>query len=297
MDINFLRTCLADGMSTRDIEKLCDKKRSTISYWINKYNLKEDMKYKKTDKYSFEKIDNKEKAYALGFILADSGINRNNLVEISVSIEDSIVCEFIANVINGKVMYDYTYDKKSRRFPRARLIKKIPDIVKFTGGEKKENRHFPRISKDLERYLLQGFFDADGCITWGYRKDRNRIWQKVSFTSQRKLLEGVQKYLYKTLGISTVLRPKGNEKCFVLEIANRNDVLNFCNYIYPDENFLVLNRKYLKYNALRLELEENGEMAGVPQYRAELAEQEGVETNGDLATNLNNHNSIQDYIK
>ena len=39
MDKNFLKKCLEQGMSTRDIEKICDKKRSTISYWINKYDL------------------------------------------------------------------------------------------------------------------------------------------------------------------------------------------------------------------------------------------------------------------
>ena len=39
MNKEFLKECLEKGMSTRDIEKICDKKRSTIAYWINKYNL------------------------------------------------------------------------------------------------------------------------------------------------------------------------------------------------------------------------------------------------------------------
>lgn len=49
-------------MSTRDIEKICDKKRSTISYWINKYNLIDSSHYQKYNNYRFEKIDTKEKA-------------------------------------------------------------------------------------------------------------------------------------------------------------------------------------------------------------------------------------------
>ena len=40
-----------------------------------------------------------------------------------------------------------------------------------------------------------------------------------------------------------------------------NDVIKFCEHIYPNEDFIILNRKYLKYKALRLELEENGEGA------------------------------------
>ena len=174
MDKNFLEECLNKGMSTRDIEKICDKKRSTISYWINKYHLKEKSKYNKTENYRFEKIDTPEKAYCLGFILADSYINKTN-IEISVEISDKYVLDFISSVIGGNVQCDYTYDKKSRRFPRARLIKKIVDITKFTGGYLKKDRHYPRIRDDLERYLILGLFDSDGCITWGRRKDKNRI--------------------------------------------------------------------------------------------------------------------------
>ena len=140
----------------------------------------------------------------------------------------------------------------------------------FFGGEKKVDRHYPRIRDDLERYLLQGLFDADGCITWGYRKDKGRIWHKVSFTSQLKILQGVQQYLINKLGIASVIRPKAKENCYVLEFSNKSDVVKFCEHIYPDDDFVILKRKHLKYKALRLELEENGESNRIGcQYRAE----------------------------
>ena len=75
MDKDFLKECLNKGMSTRDIEKICDKSHNTISYWIQKYDLQKKSKFYKTDNYKFEKIDTKEKAYTLGFILADGSIN------------------------------------------------------------------------------------------------------------------------------------------------------------------------------------------------------------------------------
>lgn len=294
MEQKFLEECLQNRMSTRDIEKICDKDHRTISYWINKYNLNKMSQYNKSENYKFEKIDSKEKAYALGFILADAAINQTN-IELSVALKDKEVVDYISNVVNGNVHCSYIYDKKTRRFPRARLIKRIIDITKFTGGYAKADRHFPRIREDLEKYLIQGLFDADGCLTWGIRKDKNRLWQKISFTSQLKILEGVQKYLINKLQISTILRPKVNENCYILEFSSLKDVLHFCNHIYSDENFIILKRKYLKYKALRLELEENGESSNNNcQYRAEPTEWEGVETSGDLAINLNNHISIQD---
>ncbi len=260
MDKAFLEKCLGAGMSTRDIEKVCGLKKSTIGYWINKYGLNEQNRFKKLDKYVFEKVDTKEKAYVLGFLLADSAINQKKMVEISVALSDKEVVEFISGVISSNVTYDHAIDKKAHRFPRARTSMRISDITKFTGGEKKEDRHYPIVRDDLERYLIQGFFDADGCITYGRRKDKNRIWQKVCFNSQLGILEGVQKYLIKQFGISTVIHPKsGNEKCYIMEFSNRDDVMKFCQHIYPDDSFIILHRKYSKYSALRLELEENGE--------------------------------------
>lgn len=293
MDKHFLEQCLEKGMSTRDIEKICDLNHRTISYWINKHGLANISKYKKTEIYRFNRIDTKEKAYALGFILADSAIDQKDGIEISVGIQDKEVLEYISKVIGGNITYSHVVDKRTRRFPRARLNKRVADIKKFIGGPLKKDRHYPRVRSDLERYLVQGFFDAEGCITWGRRKDKNRIWQKVCFSSQLKILEGLQRYILKNLDISTVVRPRSGEDCYILEFANKEDVLKFCDHIYSDEDTVVLKRKYLKYKALRLELEDNGESDGGRQYRAEPAEREGVETSGDTAMCLNDRISIQ----
>ncbi len=259
MNKDYLEKCLENGISTRQIEKDCGLNHRTISYWISKYGLNDKSKYRKYDNYKFEKIDTKEKAYILGFLLADAAIDEKNSVEISVALNDKEIVEYISSILQCNIIYDHTFEKKSRRFPRARFNKRIVDILKFTGGRLKVNRHYPRVRDDLERYLIQGLFDADGCLTFGYRKDKNRLWQKISFTSQLKILEGVQQYLIKKLNISTTLRPKGKEKCYVLEFANLIDVITFLDHIYPNDSYVILKRKYLKYKALRLELEENGE--------------------------------------
>ena len=54
------------------------------------------------------------------------------------------------------------------------MQKKIVDILKFTGGRLKADRHYPRVRDDLERYLIQGLFDADGCLTFSRRKDKHK---------------------------------------------------------------------------------------------------------------------------
>lgn len=294
MDKQFLKECLEKGMSSRDIEKLpnVNIKRSAISYYIHKYNLESFMKYKKLqyNENYFNSIDSKEKAYILGYLLADGYIT-NSQLEFGCALTDKEILDFIAEQLNANVNIDKTFDKKTRRFPRARIKienkKIVKDLLRYAIG-RKENRTFPYINKDLQHYMLLGFFDGDGCLTWGKRKDRNRLWQKVSFTSSYKLLYAIQKLLQK-LKITSSLHPKTNENCYVLELASKEDVKKILSYMYGDEDFIVLHRKFDKYNALRLELGELDETTKrTTSSQASDLSLEGVETTGEKMESLNN---------
>jgi hypothetical protein len=257
MDKELLEKLIREGKSTRQIQQITGVGNTMVGYYAKKYELNHLFKYQQKPSYAFNKIDTKEKAYILGFILADGHISEKDSVSITVQQRDCNVIEFIAQYINGFVTYSNVYNKESRIFPHTTTIKCIKDIRKFVGGRLKNDRHYPIVKPSMEKYLLQGVFDADGCITWGRRKDKNRIWQKISFTSSLNILLGIQQMLLKHLDISTSIFPKGSEKCFVLSFANKKDVIKFLDYIYADD-FIILKRKYLKSNALRLELEENG---------------------------------------
>lgn len=247
MNRKLLEKYLEKGLTQQEIAKIVGKAKSTIGYWITKYGLNDKSKYKKP-KYKnpkmFNKIDTPEKAYIIGYALADGDIN-DNVVEFGCCLEDKKILQFIAEYIGANYTEDLTYIPKTKRFPRARIaignLDLITDFNKHCSS--KENKHCPIIPKNLEKYLVQGFFDGDGCLTWGRRKDRNRLWQKISFTSSLKILEGIQQILLKQCAISTIIRPKSNENCFVLEFANREDVLKFLNFIYPNDSFIILKRK------------------------------------------------------
>lgn len=250
---------LLEKKTNREIAELIGCPYQTIQYYIKKYNLTLYQDKHKLPNYKINKIDTKEKAYLLGVVCCDGAISGNDIIELSVTKSDIELLNFIAKYINGRVYTDNFYDKKIRHFPRARLVKKIPDIKTFIGGALKKDRHFPIVKQEFIRYSLLGAFDADGCLTWGRRKDKNRLWYKISFSTSLSIATGIQNVLIKNLNISTTIRPKSNEKnCYIIEFSNKNDVIKFLEYIYQD-NFIVLHRKYSKYKALRLELEENGE--------------------------------------
>lgn len=249
---------LERGLTTRQISNETGISKSNVGYLVRKYNFQNLYEKPKYPPFYFGSIDSKEKAYLLGFIIADGAICNDNVVEIDVAIQDEELALFLAGLLGVKCREDLTYIPQKRRFPRFRMVRKIRDIRQFVGGTLKAQRNVPIISKSLEVYLLRGIFDADGCITWGYRKDRNRLWHKINITSALEILSTVQKILYK-IGIASVVRPKKNENCFVLEFSNKADVEKFYDYLYNDTDFMPLKRKFDKYNALRLEL---GEIRG-----------------------------------
>lgn len=290
-----LENFLKEGKTTREIGLILGVANTTISRYIRNYNLNNLYSKPKYLPYHLTKIDSKELAYMLGFTIADSSIN-NEIVEISIAINDSELMDLFSSLLGIKSFEDLTLVKEKRRFPRVRLVRKIVGINKFIGGNKKKDRNVPIIQKDLEVYLIRGIFDADGCITWGYRKDRNRIWHKVSFTSSLGILISVQKVLYK-IGISTIVRPKANEDCYVLEFANKRDILKFYDYLYADKSFIPLKRKFDNYNALRLELGELSENTNctILSCATDLSV-ESAETTGELNGTLNNQSSTQDLF-
>lgn len=255
------------------------------------------MKYSKSiyNENYFNIIDTKEKAYILGYTLADGYIN-NSTIEYGCAIVDKEILEFIGSQIGAKVQEDLVYNSKYQKFLRVRIVignkNLVRDINKLSAGIK-ENKTFPRIKKELEHYMLLGFFDGDGCLTWGYRKDRNRIWQKVNFTGSYKLLLAIQKHITK-LGIVSALRPKSNENCFVLELSSKKDVLQILSYMYGKEDLIVLHRKYNKYNALRLELGEFEETTIISTTSSQATNHfvEGVETTGGKMGFLNNQQEL-----
>lgn len=290
-----LENFLKEGKTTREIGLILGVASTTISRYIRNYGLNNLYKKPKYLPYHLTKIDSKEVAYMLGFIIADSSIN-NEIVEISVAIKDSELMELFSLLLGINPHKDLTLMQEKGRFPRVRLVRKITGINKFIGGDKKRYRNVPIIQRDLEVYLLRGIFDADGSITWGHRKDRNRIWHKVSFTSSLGILTSVQKVLYK-IGISTTVRPKTNENCYVLEFANKKDILKFYDYLYADKSFIPLKRKFDNYNALRLELGELSENTSctILSCATDLSV-ESAETTGELNGTLNNQSSTQDLF-
>lgn len=232
----------------------------------------------------FEKIDSKEKAYIVGFIIGDGHITKNNhVIEVVVKLDDKEITEFISEKTGGKYTESTKFDRKKRIFPKSCCKiyskKERENLIALYGGRTCKERRVPILSRDLDKYFVLGLFDAEGCITWGKRKDRDRLWQKISFTTDLYILEGLQKILVKE-DISTVIRPKANEDCYVMEFSNELDMYKFYKYL-PYDLFFLQRKKvnfesWLKETILKYEIKEGDIVNFVDKRTAEKYNIQGL---------------------
>ena len=242
-----LKDYLIKGITFREIAKLEKISHQTVDYYVKKFDLREFVINQKPVTYNLNKIDSAEKAYMLGFIAGDATFSESNILDISVKYDDREILEFISEILECDIQDNLKIDKIKRIFPNSRIRCKIPDILTFITERLKKGRNLPITSKKFEPYLLQGFFDAEGCITWGYRADRSRLWQKVNFTSSFSLLTSLQTILL-SYGISTAIKPKVGEDCFIIEFSNELDVFTFLKILPKNNYYLKRKRKnYLEW--------------------------------------------------
>lgn len=215
-----------------------------------------------------ENVEKSKIAYLIGLIAGDGafldgqGKRQDRMAYTSVDLD-------IIKWVSENIEYFPTTNPKLNHNRDAGIAAKQPSYTKTFSTKhteffkkfgvvcKKIDRNVFNISKTDMRHFLRGLFDSDGCVSWGERKDRDRIAAKVGFTHpSMRLLEKVQSYLLDSLLISSSIKPKGVEKCFVLSFSKLGDIEKFMGWLYATESEVVLWRKYKVWKHLQSVLAE-----------------------------------------
>lgn len=209
----------------------------------------------------FEHIRDINDAYFLGYMFGDGGYHqpthkRNHRIYVS-STDTKIIDDFATYY--QPLTFPQLQEPNSnlergiigkKQYKNLVLSSKFSDsLVKFGVMCAKKERIFQNVPKKYFMAFLLGLFDADGCVTWGNRKDRNRLWANFLIVhASLDMLVKVQRWLSEDFGVSTFVSPKGNgEKCFVLKTSDRNSVLKLYKEMYADIPFTYSKIKYKHY--------------------------------------------------
>lgn len=193
----------------------------------------------------FDTIDHSEKAYWLGYLMADGGIYRRTL-QFSLIDKEMIYAfrKFMGNenikivFVNGSWRIDFNSIKLLNSIKKYGLIKKKSYRIKVSN-----------IPKNMLSHFIRGYFDGDGCIhikpvkTQGILTftscSTKMLQQMCNILKEKNILRKNKKYVFKNK----------SQNWAIFTCGQRKEILNFGKFIYC-ESTIHLERKYNQFLVL-----------------------------------------------
>lgn len=204
-------------------------------YKVQKYNFNEDY---------FEVIDSEDKAYFLGFIVADGCVSENsNSIKI-IQKETDILFDFIKYIeFDGDI---FTSKKRNISNVTITSSKTKRDLEKLgVHSNKTSVIQFPNIPDNLQSHFMRGVFDGDGCIT--LRIDKRDGSQRGQFNICSGSYDFIKEY-YNKLALFCNLSGKNKIRCpkgtyYVVDWGGLSDVEKIFDFLYKDANIFLKRKK------------------------------------------------------
>lgn len=206
-------------------------------------------KYQVNERF-FEIIDTEDKAYFLGFMYADGCVcqrkDKSWCISLTLHKKDKKIIERFRLALNSD--HPIHYYKKRRQNSLLIGSKVIAqDLIKHGCIPRKSLiLEFPTsVPEHLIKHFIRGYSDGDGCIYWGYRKERQTsIICRWEMAGTKNLLMGISDVLKKEVGIKGHIYKMGN--IYRLSIFRNADFRKCLEWLYTDAT-IFLSRKHNKF--------------------------------------------------
>ena len=249
---------LCETNTKRDVARMCGLSQSTISAVLKKSGIRLKRGrinecHTPIDVDYFHSINNRDKAYWLGYICADGHITKNGRKLTLVSKDKDVIINFKAATRSGyAISVNKSLDKRTKisyisystQIANHTFIKNV--IQKGVTTNKTSVLNFPPIKEKYYPYFIAGLFDGDGSVSF---KGKNKQYLRISLISTKNILSFIGYYLQKQFGIKILPMRSVSENCDnVWKTHLYKDAYEFLDFIYQDKTFpYYLKRKYDKY--------------------------------------------------
>ena len=245
--------------SGSSLKEICDKYGRTCNHSISlllKQNgvtlssrTRNSSRASKINEDYFCTIDTQEKAYWLGFIVADGNIAETGgslALSIEIKEQDEYLFDNFEKEIGGT---NKRYYNRGCCAIRYGSLKMCSDLSKYGIIPRKSDKTvFPSIREDLVRHFIRGVFDGDGTVFM--RKDATKkhgIRLEFGFAGTESLLSTIKFHLMKDISISdNKILSRKDRSISQLIFSKLKDIEHFYNYIYSDSK-IHLERKKKKF--------------------------------------------------
>ncbi len=272
---------LEDGLSSWQIAKIVGLHPTSVlsilrAYGVTPRKAGEAYNGRIVNEDFFEDISDPDRAYILGFIMADGSINeaRNALIIDQKNLEKTLLIEIAERIGRGiKVKA-----QKGRNTVRVWVGNKklIEDLKKWGVSERKAKtlsfeRVIKGVSEDLWPHFLRGYLDGDGYIKVVFKDGTFQRAEVTFVSSSKKALEDTM-FMLSELGLPEgALRYYENREIGYLRYTKGRGSEELLRILYRDADpFLTRRANLLKALAVLPELKERIQNA----IRRRLAEYE-----------------------
>lgn len=200
----------------------------------------------------FETIDTEDKAYWLGFLLADGCIriskSGQHTIKLALAIKDIEHLEKFKLFVNSKnKIYKYKVGN-GKNLVKSEVCefvvtskKMVEDLTKFgIGPNKSLTVKLPYLdNEELERHMIRGIWDGDGSVIRKINYSYSLV--DVQICGNKNIVESINNILWERLGIEkSKITPTSS--IFLFRKTNKKAAV-VCNYLYKNCS-IYLNRKY-----------------------------------------------------
>lgn len=221
--------------------------RQTLSNKLKELDMYEDRrKYKFNEKF-FESIDCEQKAYWLGFLLADGCLkSQTNKISIRISCKDIKHLVKFKNAINSNhpiriektVIKDKGYDICSIGVESSKTYNDLISL-KLMPQKSKNEICYENIRVDLIPHYIRGIYDGDGWLS------KNSNCTELGFGMSYEALEFIKKSFEK-YALVKEYKIKPYKGIFRYRITSKVEIIKALKYMYFNST-VSLDRKYEKY--------------------------------------------------
>lgn len=239
---------LTSEFNDREISRMFGCTSPVIAKWRDLYGIPRskgkslgNVKWQ-TNRDYFAVIDSPEKAYILGFLIADGHVTKSGYkVSVSVKEDDAGILRAIADELGCEAPLGETINHVDRsRMARLHLCgRKIVSDLNALGvhHDKSATATYPAIPSELEGHLLRGLWDGDGYIGRG----------QFELIGTSALLDGVVAAAERHTGCSLRRRLSGKDRRYHYAIGTRRDA-DVLHWMYSGAT-ITLARKQKAYTS------------------------------------------------
>lgn len=244
------------GMGSTQINKECNVHYSTVLNILRRYKIpiRSARKAKQIYSYNeefFSSIDSEEKAYWLGFILADGCVSIRDKYkkDLSVGLKDKgHLQKFILSIYGDNKIRTYSYKKKEYESISIRCQKLCDDLIQLGVTPRKSMTvKVPIIPENLYRHFWRGVVDGDGSLGIYINKKRyNHKSFAISLVGNKNIIHGFIEFIRKNIAVILPCYP--DRRIFVTKTTNEK-AIKIIKLLYENAT-MFMDRKYQLANRM-----------------------------------------------